>query len=133
MLKCSVLFVTPLDQDHRAKDCTFSFTEKHRCFDHSDERAIGKNGVAGNRTQNLLHSVMLRRAVLRRCHTTRPQPHLMLGFRPGVLIISSAESLSMSNSRLLPANTGLCFLESLPDSSLEKSGTGKQFSRDVLV
>ena len=52
--------------------------ETHWClYSQMDERAIGKNGVAGNRTQNLLHSVMLRRAVLRRCHTTRPQPHLM--------------------------------------------------------
>jgi hypothetical protein len=42
--------------------------------------AFGKTGVAGNRTQNLLHSVMLRRAVLRRCHTTRPQPHLIEDF-----------------------------------------------------
>ena len=55
--------------------------ETHWClYSQMDERAIGKNGVAGNRTQNLLHSVMLRRAVLRRCHTTRPQPHLMRAF-----------------------------------------------------
>jgi hypothetical protein len=37
-----------------------------------------KNGVAGNRTQNLLQlSTAAEQQVLRRCHTTRPQPQLM--------------------------------------------------------
>jgi hypothetical protein len=36
-----------------------SLEEEDRCLHCSDVGEIGKNGVAGNRTQNLLHSVML--------------------------------------------------------------------------
>ena len=76
------------------------------CFKESSRKRtvararIGKNGVAGNRTQNLLHSVMLRRAMLRRCHTTRPQPQLMKHDSVWTLHISAIDCRIMTRNVL---------------------------------